>query len=75
MEYSRVIFIGGTPMIGKTTIAREIACRLQYDCISTDDIGAAIASVTDSASYPAFHYMGKLDHREYYITNNKDKLI
>ncbi len=62
-------------MIGKTTVAREIACRLQYDCISTDDIGAAIASVTDAASHPAFHYMGNRDFREYYITSHPSDLI
>jgi 2-phosphoglycerate kinase len=75
MEYSRVIFMGGAPMIGKTTIAREIACRLQYDRISTDDIGAAIASVTKPASHPAFHYMGDRDFREYYITSHPNDLI
>ena len=75
MEFSRVIFIGGAPMIGKTTVAREIACRLQYDCISTDDIGAAIASVTDPVSYPAFHYMGNRDFREYYIASQPNDLI
>ncbi len=62
-------------MIGKTTLAREIACRLQYDCISTDDIGAAIASVTDPVSHPAFHYMGNRDFREYYITSHPNDLI
>jgi len=62
-------------MIGKTTVAREIACRLQYDCISTDDIGAAIASVTDPASHPAFHYMGNQDFREYYIMSHPNDLI
>jgi 2-phosphoglycerate kinase len=75
MEFSRVIFIGGAPMIGKTTVAREIACRLQYDCISTDDIGAAIASVTNPASHPAFHYMGNRDFREYYIASQPNDLI
>ena len=75
MKYPKVIFLGGAPMVGKTTIARIIASRLQYACISTDDIGAAIASVTGSASHPAFHYMGDRDYREYYIASSKDELI
>lgn len=75
MKYPKVIFLGGAPMVGKTTIARIIACRLQYDCISTDDIGAAIASVTDATSHPAFHYMGNRDFREYYVTSSLDNLI
>jgi len=75
MKYPKVIFLGGAPMLGKTSIARIIACQLQYDCVSTDDIGAAIASVTESASHAAFHYMGDRDFREYYVTSSKDDLI
>lgn len=75
MQYPKVIFLGGAPMVGKTTIARIIACRLQYDCISTDDIGAAITSVTDSTSHPAFHYMADRDFREYYVMRSKADLI
>jgi 2-phosphoglycerate kinase len=75
MKYPRAIFIGGAPMIGKTTVAREIACTLQYDCISTDDIGAAIAPVTDPSSHPAFHYMGEKDYREYYIASRPNDRI
>ena len=62
-------------MVGKTTVARIIAGRLNYDCISTDDIGAAIASVTDRDSHPAFHYMEHDDYREYYVTSSRDELI
>ena len=62
-------------MVGKSTIARIIATRLQYGYISTDDIGAGITAVTDSSSHPAFHYMGNLDYREYYIASSKDQLV
>lgn len=62
-------------MVGKTTIARIIASRLQYGNISTDDVGAAITAVTEPASHPAFHYMGDRDYLEYYIASNKDELI
>lgn len=62
-------------MVGKTTVARIIASRLQYGYISTDDIGTGISAVTDSSSHPAFHYMGNLDYREYYIVRSKDELI
>lgn len=75
MKYPKVMFIGGAPMVGKTTIASIIASRLQYSTISTDDVGAAITAVTESASHPAFHYMGNQDYREYYIASNKDELI
>ena len=62
-------------MVGKTTISRIISARLQYGLISTDDIGAGIAAVTDPSSHPAFHYMENLDYREYYIEKNTSELI
>lgn len=34
-----------------------------------------MASVTEPTSHPAFHYMRKLDYREYYITSTGDDLI
>jgi 2-phosphoglycerate kinase len=68
MRYPKVIFLGGAPMIGKTTVARILACRLGYSSISTDDIGAAIGSVTMTDRHP-------IDYREYYIANSKEKLI
>ena len=55
-------------MLGKTTIARILACRLRYSSISADDIGVAIGSVTMTDRPP-------IDYREYYIVNSKEKLI
>lgn len=75
MHHPPVIFLGGAPMVGKTTVARIIAQRLGYMCISTDDFGAAIAAVTTPATHPAFHYMGGLDHHEYYISRDVDELV
>lgn len=75
MNYPKVIYLGGSPMVGKTTIGRIIASRLRYACFSTDDLGAAIASVTEPAAHRAFHYMGGRDHREYYIATDPDQLI
>ena len=68
MRYPKVIYLGGAPMIGKTTVARLLACRLRYSSISTDDIGAAIKSVTMTDQHP-------IDYREYYISNSKEELI
>lgn len=75
MKYPKVIFIGGAPMIGKTTAAYLVASRLQYGCISTDDIGSGISAVTSSISHPAFHYMSKYDYSEYYIKRESKKMI
>lgn len=62
-------------MIGKTTVAHVIASRLQYGCISSDDMGSGISAVTSPVSHPAFHCMSGFDYREYYIEREKDDLI
>ena len=63
MRYPKVVYLGGVPMVGKTTVARILACRLCYSSISTDDIGIAIGSVTMTDRHP-------IDYREYYIANS-----
>lgn len=73
--HSKVILIGGAPMVGKSTIARKLAAQLEYGCLSTDDLGQAIGAVTTAQSHPAFHEMDGGDYREYYITRSVDDLI
>jgi 8-oxo-dGTP pyrophosphatase MutT (NUDIX family) len=68
MRYPKVIYLGGAPMLGKTTAARILACRLGYSSISTDDIGVAIGAVT-KRDRP------EIDYREYYIANSVPALI
>jgi 2-phosphoglycerate kinase len=68
MRYPRVIYLGGAPMLGKSTAARILACRLGYSTISTDDVGVAVRAVLRSDPRP-------FDHREYYIGNSLQTLI
>ena len=68
MRYPKVVYLGGVPMVGKTTVARILACRLGYSSISTDDIGIAIGSLTVGDRHP-------VDYREYYVVNSQEKLI
>lgn len=68
MRYPKVIYLGGAPMLGKTTAARILACRLGYSSISTDDIAVAIGAVT-KGDRP------EIDYREYYIVNSVQTLI
>jgi hypothetical protein len=63
-----VIYLGGAPMLGKSTAARILACRLGYSGISTDDIGVAVGAVTKRDPRP-------IDYREYYIVNDVQTLI
>jgi hypothetical protein len=55
-------------MIGKTTAARTLACRLGYCSISADDIAIAIGSVMKKDRH-------SIDYREYYIVNSVEELI
>jgi len=68
VRYPKVIYLGGAPMLGKTTAARILACRLGYSSISTDDIGVAIGAV-------AKRDRPEIDYREYYIVNSLEELI
>ena len=68
MRYPKVIYLGGAPMLGKTTAARILACRLGYSSISTDDIGVAVGAVT-KRDQP------QIDYREYYVVNSLGELI
>lgn len=71
----RVILLGGAPMVGKSTVARKLAARLEYGCLSTDDLNQAISTVTIAASHPAFHEMDGIDYREYYLSRLVQELI
>ena len=75
MKAPRAIYLGGAPMVGKSSVARILASRLQYECVSTDDVGAAISAITDAATHPEFHYMGTQDYRDYYASTDMQKLI
>jgi len=75
MSYPRVILIGGAPMSGKTTVARVLAAKLGYGCISTDDLGEAIRAVTAKDSHPHLHPMDGYDYKEYYVTRSVEALI
>ena len=75
MRQPSVILIGGPSMIGKTTIARRLAARLDYGTMSTDDLGQSIRDVTTPDSHPNLHLMSGIDHREYYVSRSAERLI
>ena len=56
-------------------MARKLAARLEYGCLSTDDLGQAIGAATTAKSHPAFHEMDGIDYREYYVTHSLVELI
>lgn len=75
MSYPRVILIGGAPMAGKTTVARGLAAKLGYGCLSTDDLGEAVRAVTSRDTHPHLHPMDGYDYREYYVARSPEELI
>lgn len=65
----KVILIGGSPMVGKSTIAIKLSSKYGYNCISTDDIGEALQTVID------INPMNNMDYQEYYIKKSIGELI
>lgn len=65
----KVILIGGSPMSGKTTLAIKLAAKYEYGCVSTDDIGEIVGTVTD------VNPMKGIDYREYYVNQSIRDLI
>lgn len=48
----KIIFIGGMPTAGKTTIARQVAEHFDLPCLSGDQIRVIMQSVADKQKYP-----------------------
>jgi len=72
---TKVVLIGGAPMSGKTTISRQLASRLGYAGLSTDDLGEAVRAITTPQSHPDLHPMAGFDYREFYVCHSVDTLI
>lgn len=66
---NKVILIGGSPMTGKSTVAIALASKLNRACISTDDIGEVLHTVTDINPMKGQYYT------DYYSNTDKEKLI
>ena len=75
MSHPKVILIGGPPSSGKSTLARAIAARRGYGCISTDDIGVSARAMTTVESHPNLHSMDAGNHRSYFVYNSAEWLV
>ncbi len=56
----KVLLIGGSPMIGKSTVARRMASQYEIQSLSTDDIGEMLQTVVD------INPMKGMDYLKYY---------
>jgi len=69
MSMPKVILIGGSPRVGKSTAAALLASKLLRPCISTDDIGEALQSVLDIGPMKGYPYP------DYYAMRTTQQLI
>jgi len=72
---TKVILIGGPPTSGKSTLARTLARRLDFGCVSTDDLGISGKAMTTAESHPGLHSMDAGNHSEYFRCNSADWLV
>jgi 2-phosphoglycerate kinase len=72
----QVIFVGGAPLSGKTSLSKVLARRLEMAHVSTDDVSTAIRAVTSAESHPALHYLD-VDgcFRDYYPAHTPERLL
>lgn len=65
----KVLLIGGSPMVGKSSVARKIAARHELSCMSTDDIGEILQTQVN------INPMKGQDYLYYYENSDVDTLI
>ena len=69
MSMPKVILIGGSPRVGKSTAAALLASKLLRPCVSTDDIGLALQSMLDINPMKGYAYP------DYYAMRTQQELI
>lgn len=50
-----IVFVGGAPGVGKTSVARPLAARLDMDVTYVDDVYTVLERMTDPERYPPVH--------------------
>jgi 2-phosphoglycerate kinase len=51
----QIVFVGGAPGVGKTSVARSIAGRLGMDLTHVDDVYMVLERMTDPERFPPIH--------------------
>jgi len=69
MQKQKVILIGGSPRVGKSTAAALLASKLIRPCVSTDDIGEALQSMLDIGPIKGYPYP------DYYALRTPQQLV
>jgi tRNA uridine 5-carbamoylmethylation protein Kti12 len=71
----RVLLVGGAPLFGKTTLARQIARVPDGEHLHGDDLAAAAAHLAPEPLRAVFEPMRDYDWREYYLAKSLDEQI
>lgn len=66
MHRREVIFIGGAPLSGKSTLASELSKKLAIPWVSTDDIRNWMQAVSKKEDYPGLFDGHGLDAKAFY---------
>ncbi|MCP4713321.1 MAG: cytidylate kinase-like family protein [Planctomycetes bacterium] len=62
-------------MVGKTLVGRKLAARLEWGCVSTDDLVDGILAVTTEQTHPQLHLLEQKDHRKYFVTRSVARMV
>lgn len=65
----KVLLIGGSPMVGKSSVAAKIAAMFEINSLSTDDIGELLQTVAD------INPMSEMNYLDYYASKSFEALV
>lgn len=71
----RLIFIGGAPTTGKTTIAHALSQELSLPWASTDQIRSTLQSVANKKEYPALFNAAGYDAERFLTELSAEKIV
>ena len=74
MAKPSVFLIGGAPGVGKTTLGRALATRVDATSLTADDLLTAAKAVTTPKSHPGLHVMTVVNSIEYFTTSSVEQL-
>jgi dephospho-CoA kinase len=75
MDIPRVLFIGGAPGTGKSSVALKLSSILDRPVISTDDLGEAVRALVPVEENPNLHASFRSDYINYHTNFSVENQI
>ena len=72
---NKIILIGGTPCIGKSSVALELSKKLNTNQISTDTIRLLLRTISDEKKYHSLHFFVGKEAVKYLPNTSVDQII